>query len=735
VEVPVLVIPAPTITKTAPGITTANVGQTIGYEIIVSNHSRHVYQGDFTVIDVLDTGFVSLVANSIVVSRGGVALPASAFTLDLSTAGTIRVLLHNLPAYSDTVIAFRVAVLPAAAGNTVRNTAVLQQPPCTTTGITPPPITTPEVAIPVLPPEAYQLVVLKEAVGLPQNGHVIVGETVTYRIAVTNTGIATSGGVVITDIIPQGMTLVPGSAVTYINGIAAPHIAPDIDGQTLRWFVPFITPGEEVTVSFQVTVDPLPAGVYSRTFSNIAVVNDQTSNEVLLQTSGLVKLPDRSQLVIGELINWTLRGFHNPTGHAVSNFAIVDVPGRGLNFQSGRLPAFTNGEGITYEIRYRIAGGEWQVHATDINAAEPFNFSLPQPGNIFYSHVGLFFGDVPAGFALGNEITYTFITTAEAPNNILINNFLIMFDEEEVPGSSPERPVVVPPPTIPEVPVSPTPLPPGTELPPAPPPYIPWDERPADDAILAQQYDQRYEAAYELDPVNPMPISPLHHAYMIGFREDGTVRPQANMTRAEAVTIFFRLMDDSHRASIWSQENSFNDVNEGQWFNNAISTMANAGLITGHGGYFRPNDPITRAEFAIFAARFMGHGNSTVSGGRFSDTAGHWAESQINVANELGWVTGFHDGTFRPNQHITRAEVAALTNRVLQRLPETVDDLLPDMIMWPDNTNQTTWYFIYIQEATNSNYFEMKADGIHKTWTGLFAPRNWSALERPYSTP
>ncbi|MCL1788118.1 MAG: S-layer homology domain-containing protein, partial [Defluviitaleaceae bacterium] len=391
-------------------------------------------------------------------------------------------------------------------------------------------------------------------------------------------------------------------------------------------------------------------------------------------------------------------------------------------------------------IRYRIAGSSaWHVHATGVDASLPFNFSLPQPGTLHYTDIGLFFGDVPAGFAVGNEIVYTFIVGADAPNNVLINRFFITYNDREVEGDSPDRPVVIPPgtpgtPGTPEPPTTPSPaLPPGTPLPQTPAPYIPWDPsapgQPGDDEA------PRLAEIYELDPVNPIPISPLHHAYMIGFYEDGTIRPTGNMTRAEAITIFFRLMDDSHRASIWSQENNFNDVQEHHWFNNAISTMANAGIITGNGGYFRPNDPITRAEFAVFAARFMGHGNSTVSGGRFSDIGGHWAEQQINAANELGWVTGFGDGTFRPNQFITRAEVAALTNRVLQRLPETVSDLLPGMIMWPDNQVETTWYFIYIQEATNSNYFEMKADGIHKTWTGLFTPRNWRALERPYSTP
>jgi uncharacterized repeat protein (TIGR01451 family) len=590
----------------------------------------------------------------------------------------------------------------------------------------------------------YALTAIKEA-SMPHGSHVVVGDTITYTITVQNVGDIASGAVTIVDTIPLGMTLVPGSYVaTTNNGMVAQHIAPSVSGQTLTWAIPAIAVGEVVTVSFDVTVDPLPQGVYHRTFANTAVVNGDSSNTVTVYTDGLVKNPDRTVVRIGETIDWTLRGFHNPTGQAVDSFTIMDMPGVGLNFQRGVLPAFAGGAGITYEIRYTVQGSH-QVHtlATGVDAGAPFTFTLPQPGNLYYTSIEFYFGTVPAGFGLGSEIVLTFVVGSGAPNNTLVNHFWISYNHIERPGSSPDRPVVLPP-DVPGTPGTPAPDVPGAPAPGtpiAPPgpgaPQLPWPVGPGSQAPGAgdSATDDVLYVTYDLVAVNPMPISPLHHAYMIGFQEDGTVRPQANMTRAEAVTIFFRLMDDSHRATVWSQENSFNDVNEGQWFNNAVSTMANAGIITGHGGYFRPNDPITRAEFAVFAARFMGYDASTVSGNRFTDVAGHWAESEINVANELGWVTGFHDGTFRPNQHITRAEVAALTNRVLRRLPETVDDLLPDMIVWPDNMNQSAWYFLYIQEATNSNYFEMKDDGVHKTWTGLFAPRNWRALERPYATP
>jgi len=226
----------------------------------------------------------------------------------------------------------------------------------------------------------------------------------------------------------------------------------------------------------------------------------------------------------------------------------------------------------------------------------------------------------------------------------------------------------------------------------------------------------------------------MHHAYIIGF-EDGTVRPHADLTRAQAATIFFRLVDDNHRTFIWSRHNNFEDVHSHNWFNNAISTMTIGGMVRGFpDGNFRPDQSITRAEFAAMLARFMGTGQSAVSS-QFNDTAGHWASGYINTAFAQNWITGFGDGTFRPDQAITRAEVAAIVNRALGRQPEFSSDLLPGMLVWPDNANVNAWYYLYIQEATNTHYHEDKADGIHERWTQLATPRDWSLLERPYSSP
>jgi len=152
-------------------------------------------------------------------------------------------------------------------------------------------------------------------------------------------------------------------------------------------------------------------------------------------------------------------------------------------------------------------------------------------------------------------------------------------------------------------------------------------------------------------------------------------------------------------------------------------------------GTFRPDDPITRAELAAAVVRFMGE--SLGAPAAFSDIDGHWAQDYINTAAQLGWLIGYEGpgGEFRPDTPVTRAETAALINRMLGRLPESAYDLLPDMLTWSDNADPRAWYYLYIQEATNSHYYVRKADEIHVTWLQLIEPRNWTVLERPTSLP
>ena len=219
-----------------------------------------------------------------------------------------------------------------------------------------------------------------------------------------------------------------------------------------------------------------------------------------------------------------------------------------------------------------------------------------------------------------------------------------------------------------------------------------------------------------------------HFAYIVGYG-NGEVRPQNNITRAEVATIFFRLLTDDVRDENLTKTNRYSDVAATSWYNTAVSTLSSMGIITGYpDGTFRPNAAITRAEFAAIAARFDNDGDKTAA--KFSDIAIHWAKDEISIAYNNGWITGYPDGTFGPQRDITRAETMTLVNRVLNRQPETEDDLLPNMTVWTDNANPKAWYYLAVQEATNSHYYEFKTNSQYEKWTELRETRDWKALEQ-----
>ena len=218
-----------------------------------------------------------------------------------------------------------------------------------------------------------------------------------------------------------------------------------------------------------------------------------------------------------------------------------------------------------------------------------------------------------------------------------------------------------------------------------------------------------------------------HYAYIVGY-PDSTVRPQDGITRAEVATIFFRLLTDETRNANSTKSNSYSDVAEGAWYNHAVSTLSAMGIVKGDSnGKFNPNAPITRAEFAAIAARFDDKANTTAVD--FSDIASHWAKNEISAAANNGWINGYTDGTFRPNNKITRAEAMTLVNRVLKRLPETAEDLHNDMIKWSDNSDTSAWYYLAVQEATNSHYYDLK-ENKHEKWSKLRETRDWTELEK-----
>ena len=218
-----------------------------------------------------------------------------------------------------------------------------------------------------------------------------------------------------------------------------------------------------------------------------------------------------------------------------------------------------------------------------------------------------------------------------------------------------------------------------------------------------------------------------HFAYIVGYG-NGEVRPQNNITRAEVATIFFRLLTDDVRDENLTKTNRYSDVAATSWYNTAVSTMTKAGIVDGYpNGTFRPDAPITRAEMAKIISLFA---KLDKSESRFSDIAGHWAEAYIRLAAGNGWIAGYPDGTFGPQRNITRAETMTLVNRVLNRQPETEDDLLPNMTVWTDNANPKAWYYLAVQEATNSHYYEFKTNSQYEKWTELRETRDWKALEQ-----
>ena len=248
-----------------------------------------------------------------------------------------------------------------------------------------------------------------------------------------------------------------------------------------------------------------------------------------------------------------------------------------------------------------------------------------------------------------------------------------------------------------------------------------------------------FTAEYHNDPVKPVGPPALssvdHYAYMVGY-PDGMVHPEKQITRAETATIFFRMLTDESREDYWSQVNPYYDVLPEDWFNNAVSTLTNAGILNGYpDGNFAPNGNITRAEFAAMAVRFFTDEEEDVKGDSFPDIADHWANYEINLAYAKDIIEGYPDGTFKPDQEITRAEAVTIVNRVLERYPHK-EYLLEDMIVWPDNMDETMWYYEDIQEATNSHVFDREYDEDkvpYEIWTELLPVRDWVALEREWS--
>lgn len=244
-----------------------------------------------------------------------------------------------------------------------------------------------------------------------------------------------------------------------------------------------------------------------------------------------------------------------------------------------------------------------------------------------------------------------------------------------------------------------------------------------------------------------MPLSPMfdifitdHVAYIIGYPE-GDVRPGNSITRAEVATVFFRLLREDVRATFWTQENEYPDVIQDSWYNNAISVMTKMEFLEGYpDGSFKPNAFITRAELAAITMRIANQlglsGDNEVD---YTDIAGHWAEEEIIAATMLGWLKGCNDGLFEPDREITRAEFMTLINRLMERVPQSTEDLLLEvMVTWIDNSDPEMWYYIAVQEATNSHSRDYKEETVpglnfqYEFWEEIEETPDWAALEKEW---
>lgn len=256
----------------------------------------------------------------------------------------------------------------------------------------------------------------------------------------------------------------------------------------------------------------------------------------------------------------------------------------------------------------------------------------------------------------------------------------------------------------------------------------------ASDAVIKNAKGEDVTANYKITYVNGVLKAievlnkEIHFNYVIGYT-DGTISPNNDISRAEVATIFFRLLTDEAREQYTTTAGNFTDVKAGMWCNRAIATLTNMGIIKGYtDGSFQPNKSITRAELATIIARFA---KLDVNTKTFSDINGHWAQKNIELAAGNGWINGYEDGTFRPNNNITRAETFAMINRVLDRQTESVSDLLPtsEMNMWSDNLNENAWYYKDVQEATNYHKCDRVGDSVYEKWTEKVPDIDWASYQ------
>ncbi|MDR1299355.1 MAG: DUF11 domain-containing protein [Oscillospiraceae bacterium] len=525
--------------------------------------------------------------------------------------------------------------------------------------------------------------------------------------------------VTVTDTVPSYTTYKENTAkVTHLpDGASVPQtgavdLAGVVDGKgTIRWRITGVQPGAEGAVEFTVSVDDdAPNNNIIRNKAQITyqppggappTVTDtnETQNPVLPKK--VYRITDDvgpRGLSPGDVIRYEVT-YTLPNSDMTNTLRVMAIIDRIPDYTTlvpGSItsnPSATNASERTYVTGAGrpIDGGYWDYGKVPAGGGDYMT-----PGDKYIEWV--FNGG--AQFAAGTVITVSFAVTVDEnlpARHEIVNTAFI--DGQKTNDTTP------PPP------------------PPPPPPV----EIPEEDVPTTLFTDD-------------------HFGYIIGY-PDGMVRPQRDISRAEVTTVFFRMILDEVRAENWTRQNPFPDVSEEEWFNNAISVMTRMSVVQGYpDGQFRPNGLITRAELAAIIARFARQMEmEPLNDTEFSDISGHWAEEDIQYAAAIGWLRGYPDGTYMPNQSLTRAEFMTTMNRILERAPETDADLIYQdederVNVWPDNADHGEWYYLDVQEATNSHNYEFKETLVpglgfyYETWVEMRDMRDWAQFERAWST-
>lgn len=482
--------------------------------------------------------------------------------------------------------------------------------------------------------------------------------------------------------------------VASVGGVEVDYTAPSVNiptakvGDTIKWTITVTNNGDEaVTIQHPVDKMTITKGnvVTQKTLTAVPTEGDAAASYTLAADASMEFTVEYT--VLAEDLNAQISNSATVNGVTGSTDGPVNVgatPGLSVT-KTVNKTSVTVGDKIIYTITVKNTGN---VDLTNVLITENFSGDFSKITNVTgadqVTNTGFVIRELKAGSDPA-EITFSYKTTTRGT---LTNSVKVTGTYE--PGKTVE------------------------------------------DRAASSDVTVKSEPITPVGPSKPQLNYEDHYAYVVGY-PDGLVHPERNITRAEVATIFFRMLLDESREYFWAQENDFSDVAETDWFNNAVSTLANAQLINGYpDGSYRPNANITRAEFATIAIRFFLDEDVEIEENNLSDVKGHWAEANINLAYALELINGYPDGTFRPDQKITRAEAMAIVNRVLKRAPEK-DHLLKDMIEWPDNLNTAAWYYADVQEATNSHKFHMDKEEEYEIWTELLPVRDWVALEQEWS--